>query len=286
MIGYIYKSSHGLVWRENQRGLLPLSPGLVQGGLQLDKAKDLLNSSNAFFIRWDSDFDTVHSGAWWHVIKDKFEPLEELSKKVRYMLRKGTDRYLVKKIEKREVLELGYSVYVSAYSRYNTHEPMFNKDEFLSAIESLPRVTEFFGVFDRESGELVAFSENYIENEVCFYVTMWCTPESMKKFSSYVLFHEMEKHYLYTLNFKYVSDGTRSINHDTNIHNFLISKFNFRKAYSRLNVCYQPWLLILVKFLFPFRKFIGLINNRNFKRITILLTQEAIRRQCMRRLGE
>jgi hypothetical protein len=55
----------------------------------------------------------------------------------------------------------------------------------------------------------------------------------------------------------YVNDGARSITNHSNIQPFLIDKFNFRKAYCRLNIYYKCWLGITIKILYPFRKFIS-----------------------------
>ena len=109
---------------------------------------------------------------------------------------------------------------------------------------------------------------------------MWLEPESMAKFSGYLLFHEMELHYLKKRGFKYISDGARSLSHDTNIHDFLIRKFNFRKAYANLHVVYTPWLGLAVKLAFPLRHWIDAVPLGPSKKAGILLKQESIRREC------
>ncbi len=196
------------------------------------------------------------------------------------MIRKASKSYEVRRINAEQIIRMGYRVYVKAYGRYETHEPMFSEDEFCKAVQKLPNKTEWWGVFDRETERLVAFSENYVESETCFYVTMWIDPEAMAKFAGYLLFHEMEIHYLQDRKFKYVSDGSRSLSHDTNIHNFLIQKFNFRKAYARLHIVYTPWLWAVVAVAYPFRNLIKKVPVDLFKKATILLKQEEIRREC------
>ena len=56
----------------------------------------------------------------------------------------------------------------------------------------------------------------------------------------------MNKYYLNENNFKYVNNGTRSISHQTNIHDFLIDKFKFRKAYCKMEIEYAPFFKILI----------------------------------------
>ncbi len=74
---------------------------------------------------------------------------------------------------------------------------------------------------------------------------------------------------------RYVYDGTRSITHHSNIQEFLLVKFKFRKAYCRLQIGYVWWLRIIVCLLYPFRR---LISNNSVRAV---LNQEAMRRNDM-----
>lgn len=280
MIGYRHDFFLGVLWRENQGGLFPLSPPNLLHKVKSDPAKTFLKARREAFIRWESDFDLISDSSWWHVIKDVPEPIEKLPKKTRYMIRKAVKSYEARPIGVSDIRAQGYSVYVKAYERYDTHEPIFSEREFCNAVEDLPEGTEWWGAFDAETSELVAFSENYVENDTCFYVTMWLEPEAMANFVGYLLFHEMELHYLRDRGFRYVSDGARSLSHDTNIHDFLIRKFNFRKAYACLNVVYAPWLQIAVACAYPFRHLISKVSLGPLKKASILLKQEEIRRAC------
>ena len=190
------------------------------------------------------------------------------------MIKKAAKTYHAKPISRHDVIELGYDVYKKAYERYETYEPMFGEEEFKDAIICLPEATEFWGVYDNLTKEMVAFSENYVESGVCFYVSMWLDPVSMSKFSGYLLFYEMENHYLVDRSFRYISDGARSLSHDTEIHDFLIRKFKFRKAYASLNVAYVPWLRWLVGGFYPLRALIGEVPLNVCKKASVLLKQE------------
>lgn len=274
MIGYDYSINKGVVWRDNQGGLLPLSPPFLLPNLSKSQAKEIMKSSGALFLRWEAAFDARSTGAWWHVIKDSPDDLNQLAKKTRYIIRKAAKAYTSKIVDVGEILAHGYDVYSEAYSRYDTHEPMFGLDEFCRAVGDLPKQTEFWALYETENNKMVGFSENYIEAETCFYVSMWLTPDALKQSASYLLFYDMEKYYLNDMGFRYVSDGARSLSHDTNIHDFLISKFNFRRAYSELNVVYVPWLALLVYLFYPFRNTIGKIPLSAFKKASVLLKQE------------
>lgn len=282
MIGFQSFIDGGVRWRENQGGIFPLSPPDLLDEIDHESAKMLLKANGEAFIRWESDFDLDAESEWWHVIKNTPEAIESLPKKTRYMIRKAAKSYEARPVSVSDIQAKGYSVYVKAYERYATHEPMFCEQEFVQAVEELPAETEWWGVFDRETEALVAFSENYVEHNTCFYVTMWLEPAAMTKFAGYLLFHEMELHYLNDRGFSYISDGARSLSHDTNIHDFLIQKFNFRKAYARLNVVYAPWLRAAVTCAYPFRDVVNKVSVRPFKKASVLLKQEEIRRACLK----
>jgi len=278
MIGYDYSKFGNTFWRENQKVLMPLS-SLKTLIVEEEEVGRILFNSQCFLARWESDFDSKSISEWWHVIKDTPEDISALAKKVRYEIRRAQKKYYVKQCSKEYILKHGYAVYKDAYKRYDTHEIMFESDEFNSAIERLPTCTEFVGVFSLDD-TLVGFSENFISDNTCFYLTMWLSPEHMKFSSSYLLFHEMNVMYLNERNFHYVSDGSRSLSHSTNIHNFLMSKFAFRKAYCKLNVSYIRKVAVFISLVYPLRNVINKFEFPLANKVSILLKQEEIRRSC------
>ncbi|MGM0564429.1 MAG: hypothetical protein ACQES2_08865 [Pseudomonadota bacterium] len=280
MIGYKHSLQCGVNWRDNQGGLFPLSPPVLFSAVTADEARQVMKSASALFIRWESGFDCEMELPWWHIIKDAGSELSDLSGNTRSKVRRGLKVYSCVPISRDDVLKEGYEVYKQAFSRYKTHEMQYSHKDFTQVVKALPAQAEFWGVRDKTSGGLVAFSENYVEAGSCFYNTIWFDPSSLKKYSSYALFYEMNRHYLKERGFGYVSDGARNLSHATEIHDFLVAKFGFRKAYANLHVVYTPWLGLAVKLAFPLRHWIDAVPLGPFKKAGILLKQEAIRRQC------
>lgn len=280
MIGYRYCKYNDAVWRENQGGVLPLSPPSMLDQFSTGNARRLMRERGAVFLRWESNFDRSDGNPWWHIIKDSRSSLSDLSSNTRSKVRRGLKVYDCNSLSRESVLDEGYEVYSEAFSRYETHEKKYSIQEFQKAVKSMPIQTEFWGVRDKSSGALVAFSENYVERNVCFYNTIWFDPAALRKYSSYVLFFEMNRYYLEDRHMLYVSDGARSLSHETQIHDFLESKFGFRKAYAQLHVVYVPWLGALVAVAYPFRKVVSKIPFGIFQKVSILLKQEEIRRMC------
>ena len=243
---------------------------------------DLMKDQRALYIRWESNFDCKNVTSWWHVICDQHLDLSELSANTRSKIRRGIKKFYSQKLSIESVIDEGYKVYVNSFSRYDTHEKQYSEERFIESVLGMPENTEFWGVRSKETDVLVAFSENYIEDDVCFYNTIWFDPAALKDYSSYVFFYEVGRHYLVDRRFKYVSDGARSVSHDTQIHEFLQSKFGFRKAYAILNVRYQPMVAVGVASLYACRRIFALIPLNVFRMAGIFLEQERIRRECNR----
>ena len=91
------------------------------------------------------------------------------------------------------------------------------------------------------------------------YNMMKCDPKFLHNSTYpyyYGLIYEMNRYYLEELGLGYVNDGARSLTEHSNILGFLIEKFNFRRAYGRVQIAYQWWFGIIVKVLYPFRRWI------------------------------
>ena len=285
MIGYREFWYSNARWRIHHGAVIPLSPPHALPELKKLEAMMAIFKTRTFLMRWDECFDEGDKSEWWHVIKDSPENIDELKPKVRTKIRKGFKVFESRVTDRSVIKTEGYNVYRSSFDRYTTFERMFSEQEFLDAIDSLPQETEFWEFRDVISGQLVAFSENYVLENTCTYVTTWFVPECLKAsggYLGYYAFHVMNKYYLNDLRLKYVSDGARSISHSTNVHDFLISNFGYRRAYARLRVAYAPGIGLAVALLYPFRRLFQAFDRGHLKRISVLLEQERIRRTCLR----
>jgi hypothetical protein len=164
----------------------------------------------------------------------------------------------------------GYDVYLKAFNRYKTYVTPLSRKDFELKIDHCDNC-EYWGVFI--DNKLVAYSENLIfDGNVCSMSVVKYDPEYLKFYTSYALHYKMNDYYLNTKNFLYINDGARSIGHQTNVQEFLIEKFKYRKAYVDLFVAYSPALKAVVKLLYPFREIIP------SEKLKILLKQEEIAR--------
>lgn len=230
-----------------------------------------LFAKGGHIIRNTYNFDTNEKTSFWYVIKDKFGGYEELSSKMRNQVNRCFKSMTVKIISSEYLISHGYEIYVRAFELYKVKSKIPTYEEFEYRIK-MSEENEFWGVFDMESGALVAFSMNYVTADSCEYRTMKALPEYQKKYAYYGLIYEMNRFYLETKGLRYVNDGARSLTNHSNIQTFLVDKFKFRKAYCNVNVYYKRWLNFIVICLYPFRRLIPL------KSLQILFNMESIAR--------
>jgi len=217
------------------------------------------------------DFDCGTPTQFWHVIKDSFGGMEELSSKMRNQVRRSMSHYVFRPISREELLEKGYPIHAKAAASYRVKAKMPTKEEFVK--QTLHSVeNEFWGVFDKEDGHLAAFAKNIVTAEACDYSVLKADPDELTKYPYYGLIYSMNEHYLQQRGLRYVNDGARSITNHSNIQSFLTQKFHFRQAYCHLRVVYAPWLKVGVSLLYPFRRHIPIPLVR------ILLSQEEMAR--------
>jgi hypothetical protein len=265
----------GVRWKEYNGALLPDVPANTEIELSKAELRRLAGKTGASFIRWTSGWDRGEETSFWYVIKDSFGGMDELSSKMRNQVRKGYKNNTVEKIDGDRLKREGYPVFGKAFSRYeNTGNP-FSEDEFRTWIDELNGSGEyhFWAVYDREENKMAGFACNRIRGGECGYSSLKLDPAYMKNYASYALIYEMNKYYLEDNGYDYINDGARSILHDTNFQDFLLDKFNFRKAYCRLHVHYKFPAGAAVAALYPFRALF-----RRTGKLKAVLNQEEMRR--------
>lgn len=266
-----------IAWKYYHGALLPQVAPHIKIELTDKEAKELLKLSNAYFLRYVSDWDREEQSQFWYVIKDSFGRLEELSSNTRSKIRRGLKHCSVKKVTQEVIANEGYEVYRQAFKNYNTYIEPTDRETFVQDILGF-RKCDFWAVYKKNEDKMIAYSQNFIEENSVNYSTIKFHPEYLKLYPSYALFFTMNQYCLENKNFLYVNDGARSISHDTNIQIFLIDKFKFRKAYCRLHIVYRWDIGLAVKVLYLFRSFMPKINSKIFNKISVLLKQEEIRR--------
>jgi len=272
----IYEAEQ-IAWYKYNHALIPIS--LIDLNIHINKGsvKDLLNKSKALFLRWSND-PSVTESQWW-MIQCKFYDKNNLSKKVRYGIRRGKEYCYVKSISSQHLAINGFSCYQNSFARYKGAKPL-NRDLFeayyCSASEGFG--FEYWGVFSLNN-DLIGYMQCIREEKgICTSVIKY-DPNGLNLYSSYALLDSILDYYLNNQGV-IVSNGSRSIYHDTNIQNYLL-KFGFEKIYCHLNVEYSPLVKIIVNSLYPFRNKLSKLPPISlFPKINSVLIQEQYRRSC------
>ena len=268
------------IWRKYNGALIPWKPPHLKLDLSKRQIHDAIIKNNALFARWTTNFDSKIKSPFWYIINDKPISFNDYSSNTKSKIKRGLKKLNVKIISKSELLSEGFFLYKKAIKRYAVVLNKLNKKEFNDEILGLDNSWQIWGVYCKISKKLVAYSLNRIVNNYCDYSTIKFDPIFLKYYSSYVLYYTMNKYYLLDNKFKYVNNGTRSISHQTNIHEFLIDKFKFRKAYCNIEVQYSLALKIIISILFSVRSIFLFIPFNFFRKISIVLAQEEIRKLC------
>lgn len=255
----LYK--HAWIW---------IGPENEEPRLSLAETKTLLRKGG-WLVRNTYDFDCGEETGFWYVVKDSFGGMEELSSKMRNQVRRSMANYEFRRMTREELLAEGYEVHRAAAEGYRVKAEVPTEETFHKEMMNGPE-NDYWGAFDKADGHLSAFAKNIVYEQTCNYSVMKARPDDLSRYPYYGLIYTMNEYYLKDCSLKYVNDGARSITEHSNIQPFLIQKFNFRKAYCRLNIVYKPWLALMVRVLYPFRKQVPLASVRN------LLNQESMTR--------
>ena len=270
-----------VAWKTYHHMALPAMPPHEQSRITEFDAKIALKQTGALLARWISNWDKGDESSWWFCVKTAYQGSGEFTSKTRNQCRKGLSNLLVKIVGPEVIRDRGYRVYAGAFEHYrNTYVPLMTEEQFRKHVnfsEDWGGI-EYWGIFRRDNNELVGYSRNIVDEGTCEMVTTKFDPAYLKLRPSEALMHSMIEHYFGLEGFRYINDGARSIGHQSNIQDFLIRKFNFRKAYCDLHIVYAPHCRILVEALFPFRKFFLSSPIRSLRKLGVLLKQEELRR--------
>lgn len=235
----------GCYWQNYKGVLLPAYlPHAIPDGISTSVSR-AMEISRAHLARWTEGLDQAVDSQWWFVMRQGEYGQELLSSNTKSKLNRGRRRLEARPISPRELLLKGHEVCRAAVARYGSMEFLPTREAFSArarAAERHPAAMEFWGVF-RDS-ELVAFAENHLQGGGVFMESIWYDPSGLKDYSSYVLMDAVLDEYLVHRKCRYVSDGSRSIYHETGVHDFLVGKFGFRRVPASMHVRYSRSLAL------------------------------------------
>jgi hypothetical protein len=243
--------------------------------LQEQEWKQLLKQGG-FLVRNTFGFDGPAETHFWYVIKDGFDDLEMLSSNTRRKVRRSLEQLEFNQIDIGMLRNEGYNILKATFDDHAVDDRLLTTKTYRDYLDSCEKQTyHYWGIFDRENGNLVGFCTVWLWHDACEIGKIAVMPTYKRHSSAYPyygLFFSLCQHYLQRVGYRYITDGSRTITEHSQIHDFLIQNFHFRRAYCQLEVHYCWWMKIAVKMLYPFRKIISL------PRIKAILNMEAMQR--------
>lgn len=256
-------------WNFYKKGLISMVPPYRE--VTVNKKILFNHFKGAFYIRWDSDFDKTDNHNYYHVIKDGGCAIESLPPKTRNQIRRCLKNCEIKIVDYQYVINGGgYKVYASEYRRYerNGHASMAKPEQqwAVGMKEAARRGQDFWAVI--YDNKVIAYSICWRKEAHVDLVTWKVDYENYNQlYPSYGLVYAMCEYYLSQEGIRYVDDGGRSLTEHSGVQDFLLDKFCFRKAYTKLNAEFK-WY-----FYFPLAilaRFENIINNNQVRSLVRL----------------
>lgn len=242
--------------------------------LEESQCKALLKQGG-LLVRNSYGFDQKEESHFWFVIKDKFEGLEELNTRDRNKVRHAFEMFDYRIITHEILKQQGYAITKETFDDYPISDRKMDEKIFAQFIEERSGAGfEHWGIFEKGTENMVGYGIIHCW-EACCELGATGIMTAYKRNASYPyygLYHFWNQHYLQERQFKYISDGARTITEHSNIQDFLEQHFGYRKAYCQLAIHYQWWMRMAVRVLYPFRKII------TFPRIKAILNMESMQR--------
>lgn len=223
----------------------PIAPLEMRVMLSNKEAFRILSKLKGAVLVWTSGFcSEAESRGWYAITLSNFLEVDVMrSRNVRSKIRRGLRGLNVRQVSGKEIGRLGYDVYRMNMLKYGTDERKILDEELFfqkeSGLDSDAEFRQQWGAFlgDKMVGYTHVIQYGEVEAD---YTHMKFHPDYLNKYVSYALLYTMNQYYLGQKRVQYVSDGQRSILHDTNVQDFLEKEFDFERRYLRLHIYTYP----------------------------------------------
>jgi hypothetical protein len=263
----------GTYWRSYQKALIPASLKPEPIIISEEQGQQLLERSGALLLRYFTHTVKYPTSFWYSACKEY--DIKNLSQKVRGRIRRGYKSCSVKRIDPLWLADNGYACYASAFSRYRNAEPD-SKEQFDAICRwAVGGPFEFWGVFVGDT--LAGFEKFAVGHDYAASLVLKLDPNYIHESIGPALKDTTLSAYV-TQQQKTMYNGFRSVIHETNTHDFLLT-LGFSRVYCDLKIIYRPAVKACVDLLYNHRPLLNRLPESTIKsKILGLLSQEEIRR--------
>jgi hypothetical protein len=224
-------------WQIRNRILLPLCLPHTNQNIDRNKVKNFLMRSNALLAHWTDEWDRSESLWWWTCCDNKEYDLEKITNTDgRKNIRKGLRECIIDRIDVEKFLDESYQVHYQAANSYGISKNLIQpENEFKNFFLKMSKYSgfEFWGAYF--NNKLVAFATCLVLDNAVLLTNTRSDPNYHKHRPNNALIYKLTHYYLKDRNVTYITNGPRTLLHQTSINSFLI-KMGYRKIYGRLNL--------------------------------------------------
>ncbi|MDA8173767.1 MAG: hypothetical protein M0018_04145 [Nitrospiraceae bacterium] len=263
----------GTSWVIYNGALIPALP--FPGYYHVDSGEvlSLLKASRAWLIRYSST-PCNYETSWWYIVCDHYDP-KRITAKTRQNIRRGRRECTVDEVEAKWLADNGYPCYLAAFERYQNQKPIPENDFRKKIIDTCGGPFSYWGVF--HEGHLAGYCQCIVDGKNATTNVTKYHPAFLRHRSAFALIDHLIQTYV-VRNGMTLSNGNRSIAHNTNYQEVLIS-LGFRKQFCQLNIFYERWLQLGIKAMYPLRHVLEKLPDRHvLHKIMSLMRQEEIQR--------
>lgn len=269
-------------WKYYYGAIVPDCVPHKEPNLELIETKALWKKwKKALFIRYTTNFDCGYETNWWYTIKDSPFDASLLKAKRRYEITKGNKFFTVKRIHPVDYIEELTDVQIGAMKGYSGNR-IVERESFAKEVASWSTLCHLrmYGAFFNETNRLCGYALVFEQENVLQLSSLKTDVEYEKYAVNAAIVNKILQDSREELeNGKYICDGSRNINHDTQFQGYLEKYFGFRRAYCKLNIKYKLGVGFVVKLLYPFRKALQKLDRFSFvhKINAVLKTEEFVK---------
>lgn len=222
-----------------------------------------IDGKKPLIVRYTTDWDCGYDTGWWYIIKDAPFDIESLSKNSRKHIRASLRKVRVEKIDPAEHIAELFECYKQAFSKYKLADNETSFENFQNGCKNATADgIAYWAGFDLQDNRLVGYMTTKQNDCWAEIYTAKFDPRFLNLLVSDALYATVLEYYLNTQKCKYVSSGSRSINHVTNTQEYKEQHFGYRKCYCRLHVAYRQPLKLIVAMAYPFRRLIHILVKK------------------------
>jgi hypothetical protein len=273
-----------LKWRYYNHAIIPTTAPHETADISALEQKDIWKAfgGHPILARWTSDFDCDENTCWWYCIKNKPFDFADVKSNYRQKIRKGLGNFDVRVIEPMQYADALYKVLEEAIESYPVKcRIKVEREAFIADLKDWNNGITF-AAFSREDNSLAGHMFVRVQDGYATLSVLKARPSEEKNQVNAAIVYAVLEHFQkdFSGDF-YILAGERTINHDTNIHEYLDKYFGFRNAYCRMHIKYRPPVKFFVDCLYPLR---GLIRRLKIIKVFCLiygvLRMEEIARNC------